>query len=629
MNRFARLATDWLPRRYTELLLPLLALVLVAALWFNAAARIEAERERATHEARERAVAWSQRLAERAARLLDQADATVRLAAHLYERASVLDVPAMWNERLLPRSLASVLTLTDAAGLVVATTDGMPGADVRDREAFQVHALGRVPAGAPYLGGPVQPRVAPGRWRVPLSRAVRDDAGRFLGVAAALLAPEQLVAGLNAQELGKGYALAVVGDDGIYRAADLDGHVEFGARIEPAELDAAVRASRAAHPVRPDPLDGAARIQSYQRIPGHALWAGVGISERAALAPFEAWRADYHEQVAVWTALVALAAAVLTWQLARLHRSQQAAAEAHRDYEAASEASHDAFFLLRSVRDAQGVLVDFAVRDLNTRGAQLLGRPKAALVGATLGAALPGARASGFVDACIRVVAEHARLDHERPVAPEAGVAAAWVHYTVVAVGDGIAITVRDVSERHAARQQLERLALHDALTGLPNRVQFQSSLERAVGRARREGSAVAVLFIDLDGFKAVNDTLGHAAGDALLRATAARLVDCVRAGDTVSRLGGDEFTVIAEGVHLPQDAVALAERLLGDLSRPVEIDGQAVRVGASIGICMFPQDGATVGELLHNADAAMYRVKRQGKGGWRFFSREPAEAAG
>ena len=172
-----------------------------------------------------------------------------------------------------------------------------------------------------------------------------------------------------------------------------------------------------------------------------------------------------------------------------------------------------------------------------------------------------------------------------------------------------------------AERQRYERLASHDPLTGLPNRRLFQDRLEQAVARAHRRKSGVALLYLDLDGFKDVNDTLGHDVGDELLEATAGRLVANVRAEDTVARLGGDEFGVILADVAKPEDAGLVAEKLREAIDAPFRLRGRNLLVGVSIGIALYPGDARLSDGLMKAADTAMYRVKQRGKGAYAFYS--------
>jgi diguanylate cyclase (GGDEF)-like protein/PAS domain S-box-containing protein len=188
--------------------------------------------------------------------------------------------------------------------------------------------------------------------------------------------------------------------------------------------------------------------------------------------------------------------------------------------------------------------------------------------------------------------------------------------------------TMTDVSDRKRFEEQLMYVSTHDPLTGLPNRTLVQDRLQHAIAHADRKGAIVAVLLLDVDRFKLVNDSLGHQAGDKLLRALAQRLGGCVRAADTVGRLGVDEFMVIAEDLPEVQTAARVAETILVSLSRPFSIDGQQLFVTASIGISLFPGDGADFAALMRDADMAMHNVKTSGGNSYRFFTPEMNEAA-
>jgi diguanylate cyclase (GGDEF)-like protein/PAS domain S-box-containing protein len=187
----------------------------------------------------------------------------------------------------------------------------------------------------------------------------------------------------------------------------------------------------------------------------------------------------------------------------------------------------------------------------------------------------------------------------------------------------GAVIVFRDVSAARAQSAQLAHLAEHDSLTGLPNRLLFCDRVGQAISLARRHRGRAAVLFLDLDGFKQINDSLGHAAGDKLLQSLAKRLLACVRNPDTVSRYGGDEFAVLLQDVHRHQDALATARRLLSAIGEVDSVEGHQVRVTASIGISVYPDDGFDAETLISNADNAMYRAKKNGCDNWEFYSSE------
>jgi diguanylate cyclase (GGDEF)-like protein len=178
----------------------------------------------------------------------------------------------------------------------------------------------------------------------------------------------------------------------------------------------------------------------------------------------------------------------------------------------------------------------------------------------------------------------------------------------------------REVDVRRQAQRELEQLATHDALTGLPNRLLLCDRIAAAVARGRRHGTRAALMVLDLDHFKEVNDTYGHAAGDDVLRETARRLEASVRACDTVARLGGDEFIVLLEDLAAPGDAALVASRIVAACSEPIRSGDHAMRAPPSVGIAICPEDGANTEALLQCADLAMYQAKSAGRGTFRFF---------
>lgn len=208
-----------------------------------------------------------------------------------------------------------------------------------------------------------------------------------------------------------------------------------------------------------------------------------------------------------------------------------------------------------------------------------------------------------------------------------------WVTATCVRDADGkITNYVRvftDISLLKATQQKLEQQASYDTLTGLPNRRLLQDRLDHALLRAARNSTPMALMFIDLDGFKLVNDTFGHDIGDRLLCEVASRLRVCIRASDIIGRFGGDEFAIVLENACLPADAVSVCERIVAALKAPFEFGAHRVRTTASIGIAVYPGDGVDAGTLLKSADVAMYRAKQAGRNQFEFFTVEHADAVG
>ena len=202
--------------------------------------------------------------------------------------------------------------------------------------------------------------------------------------------------------------------------------------------------------------------------------------------------------------------------------------------------------------------------------------------------------------------------------------ASTWVEFHCRAIEfkghPATAVALRDLTDRKSSEARILHLAHHDALTDLPNRSLLQERLNRALAVAAQEGTRAAILYLDLDRFKPVNDVLGHAGGDTLLAQVASRLSAEIRSADTLARVGGDEFIIVQVNAASPERVSSLAERIITRLSTPFEIAGRQVEIGVSVGIALYPDDGANSESLLRAADTAMYRVKQEGRCSFRFF---------
>jgi two-component system, cell cycle response regulator len=188
-----------------------------------------------------------------------------------------------------------------------------------------------------------------------------------------------------------------------------------------------------------------------------------------------------------------------------------------------------------------------------------------------------------------------------------------------------LARSIRYAIERKRAEERLTYLAQYDQLTGLVNRTLFRDRLVQAMARSKRLQQPLGLMLLDLDRFKAVNDTMGHDVGDQLLKAVARRLQDCVREVDTVARMGGDEFTIILEGLSCEGDIAIVARRITESLAEPFDLTEHQASIGVSIGITVYPSDDHEIDVLLKHADAAMYRAKQQGGNSFQFHASDPS----
>jgi diguanylate cyclase (GGDEF)-like protein/PAS domain S-box-containing protein len=342
---------------------------------------------------------------------------------------------------------------------------------------------------------------------------------------------------------------------------------------------------------------------------------GVLITTQTSLGDEGDARSVLSVMVVVGVALV-LAYAISTMQSARRH---------------AEDAEHDLRLLIDGAGDTALFKLDRdgRVASWNAGAERLLGYSSREAIGLDLSAFLTeteiengkaermlatGARGVAYEDEDWRVRKDGSLL---------------WAHSTLTPMRDetgelrAYAHVIRDLSEHKRLEDHLSVLALRDSLTQLPNRVLFLQHLDGAIARGRRGGSTLALLFIDVDDFKDVNDTFGHAAGDEALVRVAERLRHAVRASDFVARLGGDEFTVLCENVTDRHEAYAVSRRILEALSEPVVLLGTEVVLSASIGIAVAPGDTATAETLLHQADTAMYSAKTESGPAAHFWSDE------
>ena len=303
-----------------------------------------------------------------------------------------------------------------------------------------------------------------------------------------------------------------------------------------------------------------------------------------------------------------------------------AAVEAERSVlNAALESSPDGLSLFHAVRDDDGHVVDAVLVRMSRAGAA--GRRVDDLVGQPMRAYFPEAEETGLHEATMAAFRTQQTQRLLVEVGPDGSWPGVFENVVVPIDGDRVLCTFRDVTRERQDEQRLLHAATHDALTGLPNRVLLRDRIEHALQRVGRDGGAVAVAFLDLDGFKTVNDTRGHKFGDEVLRRVAARLSRCVRDGDTVARLGGDEFVLVLEGCDDLTGWERVHRRVTRALADALDIDGRPVSLRASIGVVLAESGETDADAVMRNADIAMYASKSSGKARWTLFTEEHRRA--
>lgn len=373
--------------------------------------------------------------------------------------------------------------------------------------------------------------------------------------------------------------------------------------------------------------DGYGRYIGWQKHSTLPLVALAAMAEADAMAEFHATAQSYRSFASIASGALLLVGLVMIVLTVKLNVRRAAEEEVRRTYRMATDAANEGFYMLRPVFDKVGILRDLQVEDCNERAANLFGMLRSELLGVRVTEALNPNLQARLMEICERAI-RYGSVEDELRVPVESQLRAAWLYRRAVYAGAGIALTLRDISESKAHEEELNRLANHDALTGLPNRHWLTHQLPIAIERAQRSHTRLALLFIDLDNFKLVNDTMGHDVGDALLFEASARIRSAVRASDHVARLGGDEFTVVLEQVDDAETVGQIAQKIINALSAPyASIGGVADRVSASVGASLYPDDATSPETLLKYADIAMYASKTMGKARYAEYEPRMSEA--
>ncbi|SDF60215.1 MULTISPECIES: EAL domain-containing protein [unclassified Duganella] len=601
------LRARWLRRGLdTHVSLPLFALLLLVAIWLVAFHEIDAEREHAEEAASDSLHEMLGTYEAQVARSIDGIDQTLRVLKYAVERKGALGaLPELGREGLLPPGVVFVVSIVDRHGVTVASNPRALSISVADQGYFRFHQ--ERDSGATFVS-PVLRDAANSEWHLHFTRRLDDADGNFAGIVVVETDPAYFTSSYERSRLGERGMLGLVGTDGVVRALRTGDKMSFGQRlgISEGEVD--------------NHIGG--KYSGVRELHGIALNVLVGLDEQELMAGFEHRRREKLWEGAVLSGALVLVTGLLwlwSWQGARTRARMRRAQET---YAAASAASLDAFFVMREMRDASGVIVDFRIVDANQRAVQMTGSSKQHLCNTTLCKLIPEARENGMLRHLVRVMKVGGMHEQEwQNTMPQ--LRARWLHQQAVAVQGGIVAIVRDISERKLAEERMLHLAHHDILTGLPNRSLIADRLDQTIAQARRNGGAVLVAFIDLDGFKLVNDGLGHNAGDELLKVVAQRMSGCLRSSDTVGRFGGDEFVLLLNEPSSVVDAAPVLERVREAVLQSVSLGGQEVQVSCSIGVAVYPNDGGDAGTLLMNADAAMYRAKELGKNNIQFYTRE------
>ncbi len=561
-----------------------------------------------------------------------------------------IDTPARFKDELQSSAVYASLrqkdeTLPQAEAFSIAAADGrllnssrqwpIPPTDVSDRDYYKYFRDHDDPG--LFISNPVQSRIN-GSWTVFAGRRVNGSAGNFLGIVLSAIDLDYFRDFYKALTVGAGTTVTLLKRDGTALTSFPDTELAGKPWIPANSPWHGIVAKRQPESfVTQEALASGLRVVSVHPLADYPLVVDVSVSEWDLLANWRkaALLAVIGTASAVLCMILLMRALVL--QLQGLERSETSLAQQNawmgiqaEELEASREhlAKESAAFGTTLEHMSQGIMMvdaDRTVAVCNTRVMQMLDLP----------ATLMDRRPS-FDEVVAHQNATEEFRHIDKP--PGAGMGRLpdkpftyertrpngrilEIQSVPLATG-GMVRTYSDITERRNSEEQIRYFAHHDDMTKLVNRVVFQERLEHAIELANRSQRSIAVLYLDLDRFKLVNDTRGHAVGDKLLIQVAARLRGAVRDIDTVARMGGDEFAIIQPLIEQPDSSARLAERVLHLINQPFEIDGAQCSVGVSIGIALYPDHAANVSDLLRNADTALYRAKAEGRGVYCVFDK-------
>lgn len=585
--------------------------------------------DQALADAETRAVNTAAALGHHASRAFETIDtylrAVVSLVGSRTESMSMEALHAALHEQFVRSHLNNIMII-DREGRALVEADAFPARplNVSDRPYFQ--ALREQSGSGLLVGNPIVGRLT-GKLLLPVARRIDNPDGSFAGVVQAMLDPDTFRSVYATIDNGPGATLNLWRSDGtlLVRSPMMPEVIgrNFGAAAN----------FRAHVPIRdgrpfwsPGMTDGVVRVIAYGFLDGYSLYVSAAISRADALAD---WRRSALTQCAVAGGLTIVLVCALLWLAREIERRQIADAQFRTSAARLGLSEERLALALDSGEDGiwdwnlvsgEVWVSDHWMKRLGHEGCQKIAMrdfepfvfpEDRQRVGLALRDHLKGLTPA--------LTCEHRllRTDGSRLWVLTRGRVA---ERDTVGRATRMVGTQIDITRRKEAEARVEHLAYHDALTGLPNRLLFRERLDRAIWETRNGVGHHAVLVCDLDGFKAVNDTLGHVAGDRLLCAFAERIRSVLGDGDTVARLGGDEFALVLGGLDDEQGAQRAAERIMVTANDPFEIDGARVEVGVSIGLAMVPETETGADEVFRRADTALYEAKAAGRGTYRLF---------
>jgi diguanylate cyclase (GGDEF)-like protein len=617
---------DWL--RYVRHGAALVGAVLIALVWLSISFFLENERNSAEQSAIKNAMNLAGAFEEHLSRSLAEIDRSIKIVRTRYLRspsgtdAAVgrLKTDELFNEDVLQVSIIGADGFVKHSSLATSQVAGM---NFSDREHFLVHRTRQ--GDELFISKPVVGRGS-GKWSIQLTRRIDNGDGSFGGIVVASLDPAYLTAIYSAVNTGNDGMIRVVGTDGVIRATSSSSSFMLGRDLSEGALFKVFERQTTGWQYVPSRFsDQVPRLVVFRAVKNYPLIITIGQSTQEIFALLDVKQRFGYLIASILTLLIiAVTVVSINGSLAR-------------------EEDRKRLELMNLRLNATLANMPHGVCMFNADKVLMLANDLyRTMYGLTPEQVRPGTSLQDILKA--RVAVGSSPKDGDKYIAERLiDAASPRPTYIVDELRDGRTLSIsrqsmpdggsvaihQDITTQKKAEEKISQLAHYDALTSLANRARFLDYVGAAAKQARQHGKRFAVHLLDLDRFKEVNDSLGHAAGDALLFEIASRLRGAVGPDDVVARLGGDEFTVLqAIGEAGADDAVALAKMLLQVISQPFDIDGHHLAIETSIGLALTPDHGLVANELLKRADLALYRAKSDGRNGWRVFEPDMERAA-
>jgi diguanylate cyclase (GGDEF)-like protein len=596
---------------------PGIALALIFLMWQLVLSGEQEEKEQVREQAYQRAIARTSAYALQIQRSIQQIDQTTQLIQYeWYRNEGNVNLAELQAHGVFPPQAFHV-TIADPYGNVISSTlSAKNTANFASHEWFQHHRVN--PSSDLYIDHK-DTSLRTGQPIVRFSRRLEHPDGGFAGVIWVSVDPPYLTTFYDGKYLAEGEFISLRRASGALLASRTGASKAStpvfykGSPIFPTDKNIAEEPADKF-------VDGQSRIVAWQHLAPYPLVAIAALTEKEVYGTYLASVRDTRRLATAATLALLFFGATGARYAARLARRNQWEEETKTIFRLAVDGLREGFYIVRPRNKQVRAVQDFYLIDCNERGAELLGYTKRQIIGWKYGDVHGDESYRCEQDFLLRAMTMPFYEDEWR-VPAASRVRAEWVHRKAVRYGAGLAITIRDISDTKAHEQALVTIANADSLTGLPNRHWLNQYMPSAIDHAQHYHVGLAVLFLDLDNFKNINDTLGHAAGDLVLKTAAERLRGLVRHGDHVVRLGGDEFTIILEQVHHTEDVSRIAEQIIAEMGKPFPFGPENIsQINASVGISQFPQDGMDSETLLKHADIAMYAAKAAGKACYHFY---------